>query len=315
MQEIRNSQNSIHHADEIDLQELFKALWLNKNLIIFLTASISLVAVIYSLLLPNIYQSKAVLVSADSNNTISSALQGYSGLASLAGISISSGGGDLSNSEIAIEKLKSLSFFEQGILPNIFLPDLMARPSWDHNTNSLNYDEDLYDSVSMKWIRNYAYPQKQIPSSQESFQEFLLLLQITENTSNGFITLSIKHPSPYIAKEWTELMINQINFYFREKDKLESTKAVKYLNQQIAMTNLTEIKQAISQIIKEETQKLALIEAKQNYVFDYIDPPVVTEKKSEPERALISILGAILGAILSILFVLIKYYTFTKKLS
>lgn len=312
MQETHNSKNSIHLDDEIDLQELINALWLNKNLIIFITASISLVAVIYSLLLPNIYQSKAVLVSTNSSNTISSALQGYAGLASLAGVSISSGSGS-SNSDSAIEKLKSLSFFEHRILPNIFLPDLMALPSWDHNTNSLNYDEDLYDSVSKKWIRSYAYPQKQIPSSQESFKEFLLLLQITENTSNGFITISIKHSSPYIAKEWTELMINQINLFFREKDKLESTKAVNFLNQQIAMTNLTEIKQAISQVIKEETQKLALIEAKQNYVFDIIDPPVVTEQKSEPKRALISILGAILGAILSILFVLIKYYNFSKK--
>ena len=37
------------------------------------------------------------------------------------------------------------------------------------------------------------------------------------------------------------------------------------------------------------------------------------EKKSEPKRALICILSALLGGMLSILLVLIRHYAFTKK--
>ena len=79
------------------------------------------------------------------------------------------------------------------------------------------------------------------------------------------------------------------------------------------MTNLSEVKEAISQLLQEETKKLALIEANQLYVFDYIDPPAVMEKKSEPNRAFIVIFSALLGGMLSVILVLIKHYFFRLR--
>ena len=116
-----------------------------------------------------------------------------------------------------------------------------------------------------------------------------------------------------MAKQWTELVINEINKFYREKDKSKSQKAVNYLNEQIAMTNISEVKIAISQLLQEETKKLALIEANEFYVFEYIDPPVVMEQKSEPKRAIICILFAFLGGIFSVSFVLLNHYVFKKK--
>jgi LPS O-antigen subunit length determinant protein (WzzB/FepE family) len=74
------------------------------------------------------------------------------------------------------------------------------------------------------------------------------------------------------------------------------------------MTNLSEIKQVIAQLLQQETQKLALIEANEAYVFDYIDPPAVMEEKIGPRRSIICIIGSILGAVLGILIVLIRHY-------
>ena len=48
--------------NEIDLQELFNTLLQGKWIIVSITAFISIIGVIYSLLLPNIYESKALLV-------------------------------------------------------------------------------------------------------------------------------------------------------------------------------------------------------------------------------------------------------------
>ena len=159
-------------------------------------------------------------------------------------------------------------------------------------------------------------PKKQIPSAQESFEEFETVhLSLSEDKKSGFITLSIKHQSPFVAKQWVELIVNEINAFYRQKDKLESEKAVSYLNQQISMTGLSEIKQVLAQLLQEETKKLTLIEANQFYVFDYIDPPAVMENKVEPRRAILCILSALLGGILSVLFVLIRHYGFRKKAS
>ena len=111
------------------------------------------------------------------------------------------------------------------------------------------------------------------------------------------------------------MIINEVNSFYRQKDKIESEKAVSYLNQQISMTGLSEIKEALAQLLQEETKKLTLIEANQYYVFDYIDPPAVMEKKSEPKRALICILSALLGGMLSIFVVLIKHYKVKQKVA
>jgi hypothetical protein len=315
MQEVNSNKHPNNFDDEIDLRELFYVLLKGKWIIVSVTAFVSIVGVIYSLSLPNIYTSKALLVPVNSSSGISGALRGYSGLAGLAGISLPSGG-DEDNSAKAIQKISSLSFFENNVLSNIHLSDLMAVKSWNSKTNTLTFDESIFDTSSNTWIRDYSYPRQQIPSAQESFEVFKTKhLSLSEDKISGFITLSIKHQSPFIAKQWVELVVNEVNAFYRQKDKLESEKAVSYLNQQISMTGLSEIKQVLAQLLQEETKKLTLIEANQFYVFEYIDPPAVMEKKSEPKRAIICIFIALLGGMLSIFLVLIRHYAIKQKVA
>ena len=312
MEEVHSSKHPSDFDDEIDLRELFYVLLDGKWIIISLTAFISIVGVIYSLLLPNIYESKALLVPVNSSG-VSGSLRSYSSLAGLAGITLPTGG-DEGNSAKAIKKIRSLSFFENNILTNIYLPDLMAVRSWDTQTNTITFDDNIFDTNSNTWVRDYSYPKQQIPSPQESFEVFIEEhLSLSEDKELGFITLSIRHQSPFVAKQWVELVVNEVNSFYRQKDKLESEKAVSYLNEQILMTSFSEIKEVLAQLLQDETKKLTLIEANQYYVFDYVDPPAVMEEKSEPKRALICILSILLGGMLSILFVLIRHYTFSKK--
>jgi uncharacterized protein involved in exopolysaccharide biosynthesis len=314
MQEAHSNKHPNNFDDEIDLRELFYVLLEGKWIIVSLTSFVSIIGVIYSLSLPNIYQSNTMLVPVNSSSGISGALGSYSGLAGLAGISLPSGG-DEGNSAKAIQKISSLSFFENNILANIHLPDLMAVQSWNSKTNTLAFNESIYDTSSNSWIRDYSYPQQQIPSSQESYEVFKQHLSLSDDKKSGFITLSIKHQSPFVAKQWVELVVNEINAFYRQKDKSESEKAVSYLNQQISMTGLSEIKQVLAQLLQEETKKLTLIEANQYYVFDYIDPPAAMEQKSEPKRALICILIALLGGMLSIVLVFIRHYAMRQKVA
>lgn len=315
MQNKYNKAEPSNFDDEINLTEMFRALFEGKWIIISVTTFISIIGIIYSLYLPNIYQSKAILVPVNSSSGISAAMKSYGSLAGLAGINLPASN-DESNTTKAIKKLGSLSFFEKNVMPNIFLPNLMALKSWDISNNKIIYKNDIYLLESNTWVRDYIYPYKQIPSAQESFRVFKSKhFSISEDVKTGFITLSINHQSPFIAKKWTELLVNEINSFYRQQDKLESEKTLIYLNNQIAKTNLTEIKQVIAQLLQQETQKLALVEAKQFYVFDYIDPPAVMEKKSEPKRAIICFIFAICGGMVSILIVLLKHYGFRKKIN
>jgi hypothetical protein len=313
MQEPHSNKHPNGFDDEIDLRELFYVLFQGKWIIVSATAFLSIIGVIYSLSLPNIYTSKALLVSVDPASGISGAVRSYGGLAGLAGINLPSGGSE-SNSAKAIQKLSSLSFFDNNILKNIFLPNLMAVKSWNLETNTLTYDDSIYNMNSSNWVVDDSNPRKKIPSVQESFKVFTSHLSLSEDQSTGFITLSVKHKSPFIAKQWTELIVDEVNTFYRQKDKSESEKAVSYLNQQILTTSLSEIKQVIAELLQDETQKLTLIESNQYYVFEYIDPPAVMEQKSEPKRSIICILAAFLGGILGVISVLVMHYGFNREL-
>jgi LPS O-antigen subunit length determinant protein (WzzB/FepE family) len=178
--------------------------------------------------------------------------------------------------------------------------------AWDADNNIIIYDENMFDQETQAW--------SQVPSLQKSHKMFLDITSLSQNKTTGFVTVSVKHRSPHIAKAWAELIVEQLNHFFRTKDKLEAQLAMDFLNIQMAQTRHTEIKQVIAKLIQQKMQQLTLIEANKFYVFSYLDPPLVMEEKIEPNRKSISILGAILGGLLGILILLIQQYLGCRKL-
>ena len=178
--------------------------------------------------------------------------------------------------------------------------------------NKIIYDEEIYDATQNKWVRDFTYPQKLIPSSQESFSIFKEQIIISQDRLTGFVTIVAKHQSPYVAKNWVELIVDEVNSFYREKDKEEAEKAANYLNMQIIETNFSEIKQVTAELLEQEIQTLTLIEANDFYVYEYIDPPAVMEEKSEPRRSIICIIGAFIGLIISIVVVFLRHLYINK---
>ena len=112
--------------DEIDLRELWNALWQGKVTIIAITSVFAIASVIIALMLPNIYRSEALLAPAEeSQGGGLSALAGqFGGLASIAGINLSDGATD--PTVVAIETLKSRRFVKTFIDKHQLLVPLMA---------------------------------------------------------------------------------------------------------------------------------------------------------------------------------------------
>ena len=79
---------------------------------------------------------------------------------------------------------------------------------------------------------------------------------------------------------------------------------------------LSEIRQVVASLLEESIQKLTLIEANKDYVFEYIYPPSVMEKKSKPNRLLIVILFVVFGGFLGMIInfvVSISVSSFSSK--
>lgn len=294
------------YDDEIDLKKIFLYIWEKKIFLLSITSLFAISSVIYSLSLTNTYTSSAILTPSSNENSLSSQV-GQSGLAALAGISISSDGS--TKSQEAIERIKSYDFFSEYFLPNIKLENLMAVKGWNPEGNVINYHESEFDSNKNKWIRDVSYPKKTIPSAQEAYQEkYKEILKIYVNKDTGFITLSIDHKSPLIAKKWLDIIILNINESMKARDRLDAQNSIKFLSGSSNSTNIQSIRDVISALLESQMQTLMLAYSNDAYIFKIIESPIAPEKKSGPARAVICILGTIFGGFISIVIILFNYY-------
>lgn len=291
-------------TDEIELKEIFYILWNKKLLISLITGFIAISAVIYSLMLPNIYLSSALLAPESNGSSSMGSLSKYSSMASLAGISIPSvPNGDKSIE--AIERIKSFQFFSSFILPVISLENLLAVKKWDPNDNKIYYKNSLF--LNGKWVN-------EIPSNQMAYEKYVKILNISQDTKTGFVFLSIEHMSPNIAKIWVDKIISEINKSMRDEEKLKAIKSIDFLNKQMEVINYKEIREAVSSLQQEQMQSLMMVESNEDYVFKVLNAPISPEEKYKPSRSIICIVAAILGFVLSSLYVLISFYARNDRL-
>ena len=296
---------------QIDIKELFLILWDKKIFISCLTSVFAICSVIYALSTPNIYTSKALLAPTTSDNTLSSRLGAFSSIASIGGLSLPPE--SVSKSQEAVERIKSFEFFSQYFLPNIKLEHLMAIEKWDAEKNIIIYDKNIFDEVNQKWIRGEAGSKKMIPSNQEAYKKFKDLISVTESATTSFISISIDHESPFIAKRWIEIVISNINESMREQDIIDAQNSIDFLNELVTSTNIQTIKDAISNLLESQMQILMMASSNEAYVFEFIDSPYVPEEKSRPSRALICILGTIFGVVVSIILVLFRKFILSQE--
>ena len=292
--------NNIDHYN-FDLIDILALLWSRKSIILSVTLFAAVFSVWYAYSLPNIYKSTAMLSPTSSSNSLATKLSSYSSFAGLAGVSLN--GGEVSKSDEAIERIKSYNFFYVHFLPNIKLQNLMAVSRWESESNNVIYDDDLFDGQSGKWVRNSS-SKKNIPSAQASYLAYKKALNISVNTSNSFVSISIEHKSPYIAKKWVEIIIDKINFSMKEEDKNRAENSIKFLNEISQPINIQSLKDAIANLLEEQMKTLMLTSANKNYVFNTLDYPLVPEKKYKPNRAIVCIMGTIFGFLLSIIIAL-----------
>ena len=297
------------YDDEIDLRELFSVLWEGKIQIIAVVLVSALISVSIALYLPNKYTAEAVLAprSSGGGGGLAQLASQYGGLASLAGINIG-GLGDGNPAAVATQMLRTRDFFG-AYLYEAVLVDLMAAKSWDLATDTLAIDDTIFDVQSRKWIRE-AGPGRQVkPSVQEAHEAFVGgFLSVSEDKQTGFVTVSVTHLSPSIAKDWVNLLIKGINEAVRARDVREAENSIEFLNEQRLKTNLVSLTEVFSELIEEQTKTVMLANASDEYVFQVIEPPVAPELKSEPSRALICVLGTMLGGMLGVVLVLIRHY-------
>jgi LPS O-antigen subunit length determinant protein (WzzB/FepE family) len=296
------------YDDEIDLRELFGVLRAGRIKIIAITAVFAIASVIYALSLPNQYKATVLLSPAQSSSGggLSGALGDLGGLASLAGVSL---GGAGSEDKLAQEIMQSWSFVEGFIEDNNLAVGVYAADGWDRSSNEIEVDSDLYDVSKSQWlVENDNTGVLGPPSSWELFEAFSEILSVSEDKKSGLVEVSIEYYSPYLAKQWLDLYVAAINAHMQQREMAKVTRNIEYLQIQIKKTSIAEMQEVFYTIIEEQIKNKMLAEASPEFVFDSVSPSMVPEVKSQPKRAMIVILGALLGVVLSVLVVLVSHY-------
>ena len=301
---MQENKDEFQGYEDIDLIGLIKIIWSDKIKILTITCLAALLSVLYSLSLPNIFKSEILLAPADSSLQGTSGLGSYAGLASLAGVSLGPQGA--SDVTIGLATLESRAFITDFIERRDILVPLMALESWTEEKVEIN--DDVYDLDKKTWI-------DEKPGLQSAFSTFKNILSIKKEEGTGLVKISVSNESPVLAQQWVSWLVEDLNNSIRDGDIKEAKRSIAFLEKQMQSTALVDMRSILFGLIEQQTEIIMLASVRSDYLFKVLDPAIVNEDKSSPNRAIICILGTIFGGFLSVIMVLLMHFYNQKNVT
>lgn len=292
------------NTDEIDFIEIYRSLVKEKFIVLTTVALCSLLAIIYSLLLPNIYTSSSTLTISESSGNQQNMLSGLGGLAGLPGINL---GATTSKNSYAQTIIFSRQFLEHLLKRNQIKHFITAAESYEYSSDKITFNTN-YNFESNNWNKDKKGLSLE-PSLLETHKIYKNMVSYKEDSETGYMELSVSHISPAFAKKLLGLIITETNNLSRIIDLNDSTEALEYYYKQLKETSQVEVRQSINTLIEMQLKKKMMANVKEDYLLEVLDKPFVPEEKSSPVRTLIVLYGILAGFILSCLIVFYKKRT------
>jgi uncharacterized protein involved in exopolysaccharide biosynthesis len=264
------SDENVASRDVVELSELIRAVWRYRLIVLAATAVCGLSAAIIALTSKSVYRAQVVVTEArDSEGAGASSLGSkLGGLAAIAGISAGATAGTPSVDARAV--LDSRHLVEEFIQRNNLVPVLFA----DRTAK-----RSLWRAV--KFFREK-------------------VLAITEDKVKGTTTIAIDWTDPVMAAQWASGFVALANELIRARAMSDSARSIAYLNDQIAKTNVVELRTVMYDLIEKETKTLMLANGRAEYAFTTVDPAVTPEERIWPKRTVITAIGAICGFLIGV---------------
>jgi uncharacterized protein involved in exopolysaccharide biosynthesis len=303
MESVSNSAAS--QSEDLSLYGLFSLFlknWLTLSICGF---SVAIIALVWAIQQPNIYKAETVLMPVTSDKGGLGSLAGnLGGLASMAGIGLPDSGND--NTKLAMQLVQSRAFIGEFIEENNILVPLMAAEGWNLESDTLIYNEKLYDTSSDTWLRQVKAPLKPKPSLLEAHEAFMKILDVEEKPKAKFVKISLEFYSPKIAADWLGKLVTKLNNKIREMDIEEADKSILYLEKLTEESHISGLQAVFSSLLEEQIKSKMLAKVRHDYVFKVVDPAIAPDKKAKPQRALIIIIAGFLGGVLGLVIVLYR---------
>lgn len=282
---------SPHDREPLNLKTFVLLLLRQKWLVLSMTAAFGVAAAVAAWLLPSEYDGIAMISPLGSESGgggfggLSSLASQFSGLASLAGFSVT---GDTRKAE-SIAVLQSNAITEQFIRDNDLMPVLYP---------------DLWDAARKKW--RVSDP-NDIPTLWKAAQYFKKSICLTDiDPKTGLVTLTCTWTDPTVAANWANGLVKMTNDYLRGKALAESQRDIDYLTVRAEKTDVIGIRQTINVLLETELDKAMVAQGTEEYAFKVLDPALAPSKPSFPRPKLWTALGLLFGATLGTFAALVR---------
>jgi uncharacterized protein involved in exopolysaccharide biosynthesis len=194
-------------------------------------------------------------------NEMSSLASRFGGLASLAGVNLPTGGSSVQES---VAVLKSRQLAEIFIERNKLVPRIMGNA-----------------------------PKQSLWRAVDKFRQ--TILAIRQEKEAGTTILSVTWTDPAETAAWANSYVALANEILRARALKEAGSNIKFLNEQIAKTQVVEVQRVMFGLIESETKTQMIASTREEYAFNVVDRASTPEDRIWPRRSVILISGAAIG--------------------
>lgn len=308
-------QLSENTSKELSIRDLIEALYRHRLVVLWCTVGTLLVGLLYAIFATPLYTASVTMVPVNEEKPggLGNLAGQLGSIASLAGINIP-GGGSNAVEYVAILKSRQVgeSFIREYNLKRHLFPE-----KWDEGRGTWKSAEAGSKPSLLARMRRQVSaimarlsgdqgwkgrPAEAEPSTWLAyalFNEDIRLVQ--EDPETGLITVLFRFSDPELAAKWANAYVDMVNHEIRNKTIAEASRALSYLKAQAEETSVMGVRDTIFALVKNQLERIALANAREDYAFKIIDRAVVPETRSHPRRGLIVILSAALGCMLGVL--------------
>lgn len=271
---------AVDDADEVRLSDLGQAIWRGKWLIgaSALGAAVLFVLLSYAIT-PDFRSSVLAAPTAQSLPTsgLASLASQFAGVAALTGFNMESG----TPTAEAIATLKSRAFTERFMREHGLLPILYA-DDWDPEAKAWRDPEEA-------------------PTYWKAYTRFDGMRSVEQELETGMVRVTVDWEDPKLAAEWANSLVADVNAILRARAIDESTKNLAFLQTELGKSSAVPLQATLYGLVEAEMKNAMLASVRQEYAFRVVDPALVSEKPSWPNRLLFAVLGFGLGLVIGTL--------------
>ena len=293
--------------DEIDLRELFAALWDGKLLIFIVTCAVFLCSSAYLHRAERSYTVSVTLRPTEDQSSAGGNLGGLGGLASLAGVQLPSGGGTefiTFQAMLKSQEVASRLFADENLVQRLFAGEWnegrksFLRPAPSTLGNVKRLLEPLLTGEGQG-----AYV---APNAARLAEKITGAMSVSEDKTSGMLKLSMESAKPKLASDLLLALIRETDGFLKERFVISGSEALQFYQQKIAKARSREHREALAKLIAIEERKLMLATRDGPFVVEIMMGPDQSLRPTSPKSSLILALGLVLGLFLGAAVVLLR---------